>query len=260
MNIAPTTHPFWVRYEPKGNLAELLDITAGAELAHRRLCDTVWATHRWPKVGDKSTIQVARCTAKRWPNVLQELRKLGWHNHRQRLLNHAVAATLNEAKQYQQLNATRASRAANARWSEKQKLLLEPEKTPPAPRSTEPVPGHAPSIAASIAPAMPVQNSTEQHSLALNKAERLTCSASARKSDATAEKDFIGEVKLHMTTFSPKQARQEMDNWGGWWRNRFRENPAKARKVLAEIASMIREKRILMNPGAAASDLWKRLP
>ena len=51
-----------------------------------------------------------------------------------------------------------------------------------------------------------------------------------------------------------------MKNWGGWWRNRFRENPSKAARVLAELASMVKERRINRNPGAAGLDLWNRLP
>ena len=56
----------------------------------------------------------------------------------------------------------------------------------------------------------------------------------------------------------PKLMGKELANWGGWWRNRYREDAGKAERVLAEIGSMIREGRVLRNPGAAAMDLWKR--
>ena len=69
--------------------------------------------------------------------------------------------------------------------------------------------------------------------------------------------DFLADT---LRNFSPKAAHTELENWGGWWRNRYRENSAKARKVLAELAGMIREGRIRTNPGAAAKDLWQRLP
>ncbi len=55
-------------------------------------------------------------------------------------------------------------------------------------------------------------------------------------------------------------AARELANWGGWWRNRFREDHAKADRVLAEVLSMVRERRITFSPGAAAVDLWGRLP
>ena len=54
--------------------------------------------------------------------------------------------------------------------------------------------------------------------------------------------------------------RTELANWGGWWRNRFRENPAKSRAILAELRSMIREGRITGNPGAAAVRPMEALP
>ena len=94
---------------------------------------------------------------------------------------------------------------------------------------------------------------------ALN-AERSTLSVSPRKSSAGAEKQFLVELKEAFTAWQPKLAAAELVNWGGWWRNRFRENPDKARRVLADIASLIREGRITDNAGAAAVDLWKRLP
>ncbi len=68
------------------------------------------------------------------------------------------------------------------------------------------------------------------------------------------------ELRETMETFDPKQAAQELGGWGGWWRNRFRENADKARRVLADVRSMIAERRIKRNPGAAGLDLWGRLP
>jgi hypothetical protein len=63
-----------------------------------------------------------------------------------------------------------------------------------------------------------------------------------------------------MTLRGPKHPQDELANWGGWWRNRFREAPDKARRVLAEVRSMIRERKIKTKPGATAVDLWKRFP
>jgi hypothetical protein len=57
-----------------------------------------------------------------------------------------------------------------------------------------------------------------------------------------------------------RKTRLELDNWGGWWRNRFRENPDKAQRVIDDVANMVKEGRILKSFGAAAVDLWSRLP
>ncbi len=56
--------------------------------------------------------------------------------------------------------------------------------------------------------------------------------------------------------WSPAFAKDELANWGGWWRNRYREQPAKAQRLIAELRGMIREGRVSGNPGAAAVDLW----
>ncbi len=68
------------------------------------------------------------------------------------------------------------------------------------------------------------------------------------------------ELERTMTLCNPTLAPLELTNWGGWWRNRFREDPLKARRILAEVTSMARERKVHRNPGAAAADLWKRLP
>jgi hypothetical protein len=82
----------------------------------------------------------------------------------------------------------------------------------------------------------------------------------AVSNSARAEKSFLADVKEMLDLWHPGLAKTELANWGGWWRNRFRENPDKARRVLADVASLIREHRITENAGAAAVDLWKRLP
>ena len=87
-----------------------------------------------------------------------------------------------------------------------------------------------------------------------------TLSVSARKGEAGSEKEFLDRVREELGAISPQYAAKELTNWGGWWRNRFREDPDRATRVLAEIGSMCREGRILTSPGAAASDLYQRLP
>ena len=71
---------------------------------------------------------------------------------------------------------------------------------------------------------------------------------------------FFERLKEVLLLWSPAFAKDELANWGGWWRNRFRENPAKAQRLIAELRTMIREGGIKGNPGAAAVDLWKRFP
>ena len=74
------------------------------------------------------------------------------------------------------------------------------------------------------------------------------------------ERRFLASLNTTLSRYNPDLASTEMTNWGGWWRHAFRTNPGKSRRVLADLGNMIAERRIVSNPGAAALDLWKRLP
>jgi hypothetical protein len=99
-------------------------------------------------------------------------------------------------------------------------------------------------------------------------AERSTRSALPLEKDRGAplekvrgdETQFLEAVKDMFGPNGTRRARLELENWGGWWRNRFRDNPDNARRVLAEVKGLARERKITTSPGAAAVDLWKRLP
>jgi hypothetical protein len=74
----------------------------------------------------------------------------------------------------------------------------------------------------------------------------------------SGERGFLMELTKAFAAFDPKKAELEMVNWGGWWRNRFRENPGKCWRVVAEIVEMVKDGKVQSNPGAAAKDLWER--
>jgi hypothetical protein len=73
----------------------------------------------------------------------------------------------------------------------------------------------------------------------------------ARRIKLDAERDFLERLG---TICGAK----EIANWGGRWRNRYREAPEKAQRVLAELSAMSREQKIVCNAGACANDLWTR--
>jgi hypothetical protein len=250
-----------------------MTLSRQANLAHRQLADSVWATNEWPLIDDPATLMLARATPKQWPRILQELRRLGWHRHGRRLYNHDIAETLREAHSIQAVRRAAGKLGSQGRWHSSKPPSDSPAPARPPrkiPSSPSPKKHHAEGIGKGIGKrmptAMPLQltvNSPEftvnSPDLAVN-SERLARTVSARKGSASGEKAFLEQVSQAMRLFAPKTAQDEIVNWGGWWRNRYRENPAKATRIIAEIASMIREKRILSNPGAAAHDLWKRLP
>jgi hypothetical protein len=73
------------------------------------------------------------------------------------------------------------------------------------------------------------------------------------------EDGFLIEAARVLAGFDRTWAKMEMENSGAWWRMKFRQDPDKAARVLAEIHRMIKEGvAFTENPGAAAVDLWKR--
>ncbi len=85
-------------------------------------------------------------------------------------------------------------------------------------------------------------------------------SASLPNRKHRGETNFMSDVRQTLQRFDPATADADLANWGGWWRNRYRQDPDKATRVLADVAAMVKEHRIKRSPGAAAQDLWKRLP
>ena len=86
--------------------------------------------------------------------------------------------------------------------------------------------------------------------------QQFSGSAALRKK--SGENGFLEDLARTLAQYDPKKAEQEMVNWGGRWRNRYREDMTKAWRVLAELRSMVKEGRIESNAGAAADDLWRR--
>lgn len=235
---------FWVRYEPRQSFHRLLGLSPAAELAHRRFSDFVWAGDGWPSADPAAAAGLARVSPRAWPRVLSELRRAGWSCRRTILYHPQVAAVHQEARAASRSCRARGAQGGRASWQARKQALAEsqPGSTPASPRLDT----------------VTVQS---QHStITLPTAERSTRSVAPRKKGAGGETEFMHELKETITLFSPDAAELEHTNWGGWWRNRYRESADKARRVLAEVRVMIKEGTIRKTPGAAATDLWNRLP
>ncbi len=100
-----------------------------------------------------------------------------------------------------------------------------------------------------------IPKSPFKRSTAVNASKKL---AGGAKLDQ--EKTFLEELEEVLTRFNPKKSEAEMASWGGWWRNRLREDPRKAKNILGDIKSAVLEGRVKVHPGKMAVDLWKRLP
>jgi hypothetical protein len=251
---------FFVRYQPQRMLVLAMELSAEVEFAHRRLCDYLWARGAVPACSGKRLAELLRTQPHRLPAVLRGLRAIGWRMRHGRLSHPEASAVLREAVRAHQSASDRGRGAAEARWNK-----ADPACTSIADAS----PDACPRIADADAAAMPKQchkdkdkdkvkkeNSTVPERLT---AERSALSAQEASPEREGEAGFLKDV-ADLWPEGSRAGKLELTNWGGWWRNRFRENPRKARAVLAEIRSLRKEGRPVKNPGAAAADLWKRLP
>jgi len=290
----PTDRPRWIQYDPSAQLAILGAFSRDAELAHRRLTDFHWETGRWVRTDRPRPWVLPRVAARRWPAVLHELAVLGWQEKRGALVNPSVHRVRARAVDALKLASDAGHKGAQRRWAGG--LARQPACVAEAPAQLGPAsatPARRRPAGVAEAPAQPGPASATgdpagdptadpnrvlnrdpnadkdkdkneisplpNSSLAVN-AERSTLSVSPLQKATEPEEKFLADVFGVICEWNPAGGRLELVNWGGWWRNRFREDPDKARRVLAEINSMIKEHRILENPGAAAADLWKRLP
>ena len=263
----PTERIDWVRYELGPELVALIALSPAAELAHRRLCEYYWQTGLWPSLTGSSAAALGRVTPKHWPRVLAELEQHGWiedagrlrHPNAEAVRARSLAA-LNQARQAGRASAQRrwGATIGNDRYSAVNGSATTDVATGDVPAvATDPMPINDKSTSTSTNALKPAERlaGTNQEN-----APTLTRSGSAPEDGVEKEKRFLADVLELIELWRPKAAKGELDNWGGWWRNRYRENRRKAQAVLADVRSLVREHRITRSPGKAAVDLWKRLP
>ena len=239
----------WVRYAPRDWLLAVANVSAAAELAHRRLADTVWAVGEWPVSEPEILARLVRQDSTALPALLKELRTLGWRRTGSVLRNEAVEEVRREAER-----CLRARRAISRSGHQRRWGGAPADGMPPACQR------HAASTADGMPAACTVQDGKQDSTVhALNSVERSTLSASPRKAKA-GEAEFLQAVHDVLEAWRQGSATAELQNWGGWWRQAFRGNPRKARAVLNDVSAMARERRVTGSPGKAAVDLWKRLP
>jgi hypothetical protein len=242
---------FFVRYQPQRMLVLSMEVSAEVELAHRRLCDYLWARGAVPACSGQGLAELLRTERRRLPGILRGLRRIGWRITRGRLSHPHPVAVLRDAVRAHQSASERGQRGNDARWGKpgvaepSQALIAGPSQAAIA------KPSHNKDKAK-----VKKENSTVPERLT---AERSAFNAQEAWPERQGEAGFLKDV-ADLWPEGSRAAKLELTNWGGWWRNRFRDNPRKARAVLAEIRSLRKEGRPVKNPGAAAADLWKRLP
>jgi hypothetical protein len=248
--------PKWIRYEAQSWLVLALRLQPLAELAHRRLADLCWSGAAGDLDTGPETAELCKVPRKQWPSVLRQLRAAGWQDQNGSLTHPDVLRSLAEAEQLQHERERAIAFARTSRW---------PKRTPAA----QPVPAapgeplsqsqsHSQSQSLSQPVTVNGERLTENLTLNVEPAERLTLSPSALEKASPGEGRFMARLLEVFASCGTKAQESELTNWGGWWRNRYREDPKKADRVLAELRSMLKEHRVRRNPGGAAMDLWKR--
>jgi hypothetical protein len=245
---------FFVRYEPGRILTATADMPADVELAHRRLCDYYWARGAFPLTRPECLGSLLRIGHRKVRGLVEGLQRAGWSVREGRLVHPDAAAPRSEAVRARRVAVGRARRGGQARASKARSAQAQPKLSSSS----------AALLSSSSAQAcynkdkvqVQVHNSTSTQRLS---AERSVRSAQKALPVRRGERSFLEDVAALWPAGSGS-ARRELWNWGGWWRLRFREDPDKAQRVLAEVRSMVKERRVTTNPGAAAFDLWKRLP
>jgi hypothetical protein len=231
----------YVRYYPNNMLSCGGQLSRLAEFAHRRMCDVLWARNESLPNQDTWLAQVARLAPREWQGVKPELVRYGWRVRRNRWTNPEAVAVLEAAREVHTLASQRAIAGNDKRWRRGKSQAAIPEPAPAAIANSKTV-------------------STEVVRTSSKYDERSSLNAQDAGQGSDKETRFIADVAAVIAAWSPKEGSKELAEWGGWWRNRYRENPRKTEKVLAEIKGLIREHRVRRSPGAAAMDLWGRLP
>lgn len=90
---------FYIEYEAKRMLVDTMDMSPRVELAHRRLCDFIWAMDKAPKSDDTVLQGIARCTDTNWPTVKAGLIEKGWVEKDGLFFHLGAVNSLNNAKQ-----------------------------------------------------------------------------------------------------------------------------------------------------------------
>jgi hypothetical protein len=256
----------WVRYYPQDWLSKLASVAKSSDFAHRRLADLVWAGGEWPSSEPEILARLVRSKPPALPAILKDLALLGWFSEGGRFQNARVAQVRRDAAKALTARRALGKLAARNRWVRRDHAGGMPAACKPdADGIAAAYKPHAGGIATAYPPdaggitsVMPevcrLDGKTDKStSTTVNTAERLTLNGLPREKAAESpEKDFLTAVGEMMEAWKKGAGTSEMKNWGGWWRNKFRKSPKKARAVLNDVRSLVNERRITKNPGNAA--------
>src|ERR1035437_582276 len=107
---------FFVDYEAKVMFSDTVGLRPDSELAHRRLCDFIWATGTAPPHSPETLQEIGRVKPADWLKVKAELETKGWYAEQGLYTHKGCIKTLDRCKE-KHARKVAASAAANAaRW------------------------------------------------------------------------------------------------------------------------------------------------
>jgi len=101
----------FVKYEAKRMLVDTLDMPPDVQLAHRRLCDFIWAMGEPPRLEPTILATLCCCPVAEVPRIIAGLKLKGWHEKEGWLLHRGVIATLNESREHDAAQRNRTAAA-----------------------------------------------------------------------------------------------------------------------------------------------------
>jgi len=109
-------HVFYVNYQPRLMIVRTATMTRLAELAHRRLCDWIWAEGHAPVNDARALASITRCEPNAWKDLRAELGRNGWVGVRHRFTHPEAMDTLRLARLAARLAASTGRLGASRRW------------------------------------------------------------------------------------------------------------------------------------------------
>lgn len=252
---------WYVEYEAKIMLVDTVGMRPDTELAHRRLCDVIWATGEAPMDDDDVLPDICRVKAVDWVRVKGELKAKGWISEGGRFL-HRGASGLVTAGAEKIARRSAAGRAGAAARHGKANADAEPEQMPTQCDRTATAPAEA------VRKAWPLTSTSE--------------SAKEEGSDKASKPFQEGGVggkdhaegrgsRVEGGTDKPLRGRQadiaklceavlngQWVNDAGKWVERIRENAEKVWRCMSDVKNAASEGRIKTTAGQMAEFNWKK--
>ncbi len=106
----------FIDYDAKIMLSDTVGMRPDCELAHRRLCDVVWANGRPPLNDDGALMIIARSDSKNWQRIKSELLQKGWFVENGKFTHKGCLITMAKCRERYEKKLASARTGASARW------------------------------------------------------------------------------------------------------------------------------------------------